>query len=134
MTEFGSDLPAALEALAQDGERRFRIRCRFHRRGNVASIDSTVASHLYRVAQEAITNAVKHGPAAVVDIELRGESGALELTVIDDGKATLDPDNFARGRGLRIMEYRARTIGAELAIDSNPTGSGLRIRCTLPAA
>jgi two-component system CheB/CheR fusion protein len=96
-------------------------------------VNGAIAAHLYRMAQEAITNAVKHGPAGVVDIELRGEGGALELTVIDDGKATLDPDNFARGRGLRIMEYRARTIGAELAIDSNPTGTGLRIRCTLPA-
>jgi two-component system sensor kinase FixL len=134
LTEFGSDLPAALEALAQDGERRFRIRCGFRRRGDLPAVNGAIAAHLYRMAQEAITNAVKHGPAAVVDIELRGESGALELTVIDDGKATLDPDNFARGRGLRIMEYRARTIGAELAIDSNPTGSGLRIRCTLPAA
>jgi signal transduction histidine kinase len=132
MTEFGSDLPAALEALAQDGERRFRIRCRFHRRGNVASIDSTVASHLYRVAQEAITNAVKHGPAGLVDIELSGDSGVLELVVTDDGKGTPDPERFERGRGLRIMEYRARTIGGVLAIEANPRG-GLRVCCRLPS-
>ena len=134
MTEFGTDLPAALEALAQDGERRFRIRCGFRHRGDLPALDETTAAHLYRVAQEAITNAVKHGPASSVDIELRGEGGSLELTVTDDGKAVLDPQSFAGGRGLRIMRYRAHTIGADLAIEPNPKGGGLRIRCTLTPA
>ena len=134
MTEFGSDLPAALEALAQDAERRFRIRCGFRRRGNLPEVNGRVAGHLYRIAQEAITNAVKHGPAGSVEIDLRGEPGLLELSVTDDGKAALEPQSFAGGRGLKIMEYRARTIGADLAIESNPRGSGLRIRCTLTLA
>jgi signal transduction histidine kinase len=134
MTEFGTDLPAALEALAQDGERRFRIRCGFRQRGDLPLLNDTAAAHLYRVAQEAITNAVKHGPASGVDIELRGDAGSLELTITDDGKTVLDPKSFAGGRGLRIMRYRARTIGADLAIDPNPKGGGLRIRCTLTPA
>ena len=134
LTEFGADLPAALEALAQDAERRFRIRCGFRRRGELPPVNGTVAAHLYRVTQEAITNAVKHGPAGSVDIDLRAEGGSLELTITDDGKTALDPEVFAPGRGLRIMEYRARTIGADLAIEPNPRGSGLRVRCTLPAA
>jgi signal transduction histidine kinase len=134
MTEFGTDLPAALEALAQDVERRFRIRCGFRHRGDVPLLNGTVAAHLYRVAQEAITNAVKHGPAASVNVELRGDGGSLELTVTDDGKSVLDPKSFAGGRGLRIMQFRARTIGADLAIEPNPKGSGLRIRCALTPA
>jgi signal transduction histidine kinase len=133
LTEYGSDLSAALEALAQDGERRFRIRCRFSRRGDLAAIDGTIAAHLYRVAQEAITNAVKHGPATIVNIELGEDGGALELVVTNDGKSSPDPAGFTRGRGLRIMEYRAKTIGAVLAIEADPRG-GLCIRCTLPRA
>jgi signal transduction histidine kinase len=134
MTEFGVDLPAALEALAQDGERRFRIRCGFRQRGDLPALDGTAAAHLYRVAQEAITNAVKHGPAGSVAVELRGEGGSVELTISDDGKAVVDPRSFAPGRGLRIMQYRTRTIGADLAIEPNPKSSGLRIRCTLTPA
>ena len=91
-----------------------------------------MAAHLFRIAQEAITNAVKHGPAGQVDIDLRGSGEALELVVTDDGKGTIDPERFERGRGLRIMEYRARSIGGSLAIERNPRGHGLRIRCTLP--
>jgi signal transduction histidine kinase len=134
MTEFGTDLPAALEALAQDGERRFRIRCGFRQRGDLPELNGSVAEHLYRVAQEAMTNAVKHGPASRVDIELRGEGGSLELTVTNDGNAVPDPQSFAGGRGLRIMHYRARTIGADLAIEPNSKGGGLRIRCALTPA
>ena len=66
-------------------------------------------------------------------LRLRGERGSLELTVTDDGKAVLDPKSFAGGRGLRIMRYRARTIGADLSIEPNPKG-GLRIRCSLTPA
>lgn len=131
LTEYGSDLSAALEALAQDGERRFRIRCRFERRGTLSAVDGTIAAHLYRIAQEAITNAVKHGPATGVDIELGEQNGELRLVVTNDGKQARDPARFERGRGLRIMEYRAKTIGAVLEIEAQPRG-GLRICCTLP--
>ena len=132
LTEFGAELPAALEALARDAERRFRIRCRFRSGGEDRAVDGAIAAHLYRIAQEAITNAVKHGPASHVEVDLRGEGGGLELVVADDGKGFPDPEHFERGQGLRIMEYRARTIGAALAIERNPRGHGLRIRCTLP--
>ncbi len=134
LTEFGAELPAALEALASDGERRFRVRCSFRCQGEVPSVDEVVAAHLYRIAQEAITNAVKHGPAGQVDIALRVAGGALELAVADDGKGVPDPEHLERGRGLRIMTYRARSIGASLAIERNPRGHGFRIRCTLPAS
>jgi signal transduction histidine kinase len=133
LTEFGAELAVALEALARDGEQRFRIRCEFRCTGDLPALESGVAAHLYRIAQEAMTNAVKHGPARRVDIELRGQGDGLELVVTDDGPPGLDPERFARGQGLRIMEYRARSIGARLAIERGPRGSGLRVRCTLPA-
>ena len=68
-----------------------------------------------------------------MDLELRRADGALELVVADDGEAVVDPVRFVPGRGLRIMAYRARSIGASLAIELDPRGHGVRIRCTLPA-
>ena len=133
LTEFGAELPLALEALARDGERRLRIRCPFRAVGTVPRLEAPVAAHLFRIAQEAMTNAVKHGPASRVEIELRGESGALELTIADDGAKAADPAHFQPGQGLRIMAYRARTVGASLAVERNPSGRGMRIRCSLPA-
>lgn len=132
LTEFGAELSTALEGLARDGERKFRIGCRFRSSGEIPAVDGGAAAHLYRIAQEAITNAVKHGPAGRVDIDLRGSGGTLELIVTDDGKCALDPAQFKPGQGLRIMAYRARSIGASLAIERNPSGHGLRIRCMLP--
>jgi signal transduction histidine kinase len=134
LTEFGAELSTALEGLARDGERKFRIRCQFRCSGEIPEVDGGAAAHLYRIAQEAITNAVKHGPAGRVDIDLRGSEGALDLVVTDDGESALDPAQFKPGQGLRIMAYRARSIGASLAIERNPRGHGLQIRCTLPAA
>jgi signal transduction histidine kinase len=132
LTQF-TELPMALEALADDGERRFRIDCTFHSLGQMPTIGGTVASHLFRIAQEAITNAVKHGAAGRVEIALRRAGGALELVVTDDGRSSVEPVQFKPGQGLRIMAYRARSIGATLAIERAPRGHGLQIRCTLPA-
>jgi signal transduction histidine kinase len=134
LTEFGAELSTAFEGLARDGERKFRIRCQFRSSGEIPAVDGGAAAQLYRIAQEAITNAVKHGPAGRVDIDLRGSDGALDLVVTDDGKNALDPAQFKPGQGLRIMAYRARSIGASLAIERGPRGHGLQIRCTLPAA
>lgn len=134
LTEFGAELSTALEGLARDGARKFRILCRFHSYGEVPAVDGGAAANLYRIAQEAMTNAVKHGPAGRVDIDLRGLAGSIELAVTDDGKGTVDPAQFKPGQGLRIMAYRARSIGATLAIERSPRGHGLQIRCTLPAA
>lgn len=131
LTEF-EDLPMALEALARDGERMFRIRCRFTPHGEVPSVDETVAAHLFRIAQEAMTNAVKHGSARQVSIDLRPAGGGLELVIADDGESATDPARFKPGQGLRIMAYRARSVGASFAIERNPAGHGMRVRIALP--
>jgi signal transduction histidine kinase len=134
LTEFGAELPMALEALAHDGERRLQVRCAFGVLGDLPPVDANVAAQLFRIAQEAMTNAVKHGPAQLVQIDLRAAGGSLELTVTDDGAGEREPAQFRSGRGLRIMAYRARSIGASFAIERNPHGPGTRVRCTLPAA
>src|SRR5262249_46567944 len=104
----------------------------FRSHGEIPAVDETVATHLFRIAQEAMTNAVKHAGARKVTIDLRRAGGALELVVVDDGESTADPARFKPGQGLRIMAYRARSIGASFAVERNAGGHGVRVRCNLP--
>ena len=91
--------------------------------------DSAVATHLYHIAQEAISNAVKHGKARRVSVSLTSADGALTLTVWDDG-AGLPAEPKSGGCGLRIMRHRARMIGASLALGSHQ-GAGTVVTCVL---
>jgi signal transduction histidine kinase len=91
--------------------------------------DGKVATELYRIAQEAITNVVKHAEARTAVIQLDHQDGRLELRVIDDG---VGPPNASShdGMGLRIMRYRAASIGARLTVEPGATG-GTVVTCTL---
>ncbi len=124
-------LRTALERLAVNAERLFGVRCTFEEVGSVLIHDNSVATHLFRIAQEAVSNAVKHGRARHVRISLASGRGQLRLRLQDDGvgfPATLDEDR--QGMGVRIMHYRARVIGATLEI-SNGLDGGATITCTL---
>ncbi len=132
LADCGEDLPTALAGLARASERRLKIRCRVVRRGVVPDLSGPIASHLYRIVQEALTNAVRHGGARGVEIGIRGGDGCLALEVVDDGKGA--PEPIVAGQGLRIMHYRAAAIGASLEVGPDPGGSGLRVRCVLPDA
>jgi two-component system CheB/CheR fusion protein len=96
-------------------------------------LDSNVATHLYRIAQEAVSNAVRHGLAKHVRLELTTGHDSTTLTVHDDGTGL--PDVFAppTGLGLRIMRYRASMIGAAFTIQNDP-GGGTRVACVWPHA
>ena len=94
----------------------------------VAIADDQTAMHLYRMSQEAVTNAVKHGRPRHIVIRLDVEGGRTTLRVIDDGRGfTASPRKAADntlGTGLRIMRYRADIIGAQLDISSaRPQGT-----------
>ncbi|MBP6817343.1 MAG: hypothetical protein KA169_20795, partial [Burkholderiaceae bacterium] len=80
--------------------------------------DHTVSIQLYRMAQEAVNNALKHAPGARIVIALRHEAGGLRLTVGNDSvRPTVgSPDGSEAGMGLRILTHRARLIGASLAV------------------
>ncbi len=90
--------------------------------------DNAVANHIYRIAQEAVNNAVKHGKAKHISIELSAPQGRMQLSVHDDGMG-FHPYLIGKnaGMGLQIMRYRAKMIGASLDIESDP-GHGSRIR------
>jgi signal transduction histidine kinase len=126
-------LVAAFHELAAGVSSVFAIDCRCASEGPVSISDLEVAVHLYRIAQEAISNAIRHGGAKVVNLRVAEASDHLHLSVEDDGRgfANGSPQSQSKGMGLAIMNYRARTIGAALTIESDP-GGGTVVSCQLP--
>jgi signal transduction histidine kinase len=120
-------LVLALESLAQSVSRLQGIRCSFRTVGPTAECDEGTAVHLYRIAQEAINNATRHGRATQVSIQLETSDDLLGLQIRDNGVgfSTRDPS----GLGLTIMRYRARSNGGELKIEQ-PEEGGTVISCT----
>jgi len=123
---------SAIEELAESTRRRCAIDVELCCESDAEFEDNSLATHLFRIAQEAVTNAVKHAEATRVRIEMAEDpSGALILTIADNGSG-LPPlaERAGRGVGLRIMDYRAHTIGAELDIrDAN--GGGTVVACRI---
>ena len=130
-------LVAALDELAARTSQMFRINCRCNCPPSV-EMDNTTATHLYRIAQEAVTNAVKHGLAREIDIELSTNPLRTVLSVRDQGKGKgkgkgiFELDRKRQGMGLRIMKYRADMIGGILDIQRNQSGVGTTVVCTIP--
>lgn len=124
-------LAAALRELAANVEKVFRIRCHFRSRGarkGARVAEPSVAIQLYRIAQEAATNSVKHGKAKNIFIDLSVVKGRLTLSVADDGVGIADERPNA-GMGLPIMNQRARVIGAALTI-ARRSGGGTLVSCS----
>jgi PAS domain S-box-containing protein len=119
-------LVAALERLVQDLGTRLQLPVRLDAPPEEPFIDAAVADHLYRIAQEATSNAVRHSGCTQLEIELRSSAQALDLSISDNGRG-MDPLRpRSRGLGHRMMNYRARLIGGNLKIDS-PPGGGTRV-------
>jgi signal transduction histidine kinase len=93
--------------------------------------DSIAALHLYRIAQEAVSNAVRHGRASEVGILMQVENGQLSLRIRDNGSGLAQAPDQSPGLGLRTMRYRAEIIGAALGITPGENG-GTEVTCTLP--
>jgi signal transduction histidine kinase len=86
-------------------------------------------AQLYRIAQEAVTNAIRHASATRITLSVTQQHGAVTLTVEDDGRG-ISREQPNRGMGMQIMSQRARLIGAKLTIEPGPT-KGTRVTCTL---
>lgn len=124
-------LIAALQNLATETRCTFPAECRFHSALQDAQFDSQTSTMLYRIAQEAIHNALKHGGAEVIEMELStAADGRTFLAVRDDGKGFSLEACLTKGMGMRIMRYRANSLGGELQIRSEP-GKGTEIQCLL---
>jgi PAS domain S-box-containing protein len=123
-------LMAALETLTANTAKLFNVLCNFDCPQPVLMTNDIVATHLYRIAQEAIGNAVKHGHAKSVTVALRESGGEVSLTISDNGGGFTREKEIMDGMGLRIMEYRAELIGAKVSIES-AIGVGTRVVCNL---
>jgi PAS domain S-box-containing protein len=126
-------LASALGELTVDVTRQHGVECRLEYPEPVLLSDNTATIQLYRIAQEAVRNAVRHANARQIILRLTREDGRVNLSVRDDGVGISKHSRNNPGMGLNIMEYRARTIGGSLAI--NPHGSGgTEVVCQIAAA
>jgi signal transduction histidine kinase len=122
---------SALEHWAGEVSELFHVACRFECRDSVLIHDEVLAEHLYRLAQEAVTNAVRHGRPRNITIGLAVVKGGGALTIRDDG-CGFEPDIKGQtGLGLRIMNYRAKMISGSLGVQSSLNG-GTLVRCLFP--
>jgi two-component system CheB/CheR fusion protein len=126
-------LMTALHELAGNTETLFRVTCRFHCDPPVFIQDPAVASHLFRIAQEAVSNAIKHGKAKRISLGLEAVRGKITLRVDDNGMGLPAPLSIRRqkGMGLRIMQSRAGMIGGTLALQRG-TPDGVTVLCSVP--
>jgi two-component system sensor kinase FixL len=138
-------LPAALEQLAGRIADSTHVSCEFHWDGRAGARNGTVATHLYRIAQEAVSNAIKHAKPSRIDLGLTETGGNLTLKIEDDGSGLPDvtslsgrkaaaarampphPDKpLMTGIGLQTMNYRARLIGGTFSVSPRARGRASR--------
>ncbi|HEY3755574.1 MAG TPA: ATP-binding protein [Opitutaceae bacterium] len=125
-------LPKELRELALSAGRG-GIRSNFQHDGPTVGVDGPDCAHLFRIAQEAVGNALRHANPQGIDISLRSGEHELCLIVQDDGRGFAGPQGSGEGRGLQIMEHRARLIGATVTWVTAP-GEGTKVICKLPQA
>lgn len=124
-------LGAALKNLAERSTDLFGIRCQFEARAEITLEDQRSAIHLYRIAQEAINNSVRHGRSQNVVVRLSKQRSKAVLSVTDDGTGIKDPSAKHDGMGLRIMRYRSEMIAGTLEIKKSAKG-GTCVTCVFP--
>ncbi len=125
-------LASALHELALNTEKMFRVKCRFDSDSQVPVQNHAMATHLFRLAQEAVSNAIKHGRAGKISIHLKADPGWIYLGVSDNGAGfALEKTAQSNGMGLRIMKFRAGMIGGTLTIERQ-AGGGTIVICSAP--
>jgi PAS domain S-box-containing protein len=126
-------LGTALNELAAHTRGVFGITCRFRCTRPVRLSDSEAATHLYRIAQEAVNNAIRHGRAGRITIGLNHRRGQIVLSIADNGQGIGALSPKRKGLGLRVMQYRAGLLQATVSARRRPTG-GTEVRCVAPAS
>jgi PAS domain S-box-containing protein len=124
-------LLASLQNLVAETKNFFNITCLFRCQDSELQVDARTGLALYRIVQEAIHNAITHGAARQIHIGLAVEGSQLCLRIRDNGIGFQPQIGNQTGMGLRVMGYRARSIGAKLKISSQPN-QGTEIRCEAP--
>jgi len=128
----GGNLAAALDELAANTSALFQVKCTVKCRGRSQRLEIEKAINLFRIAQEAIQNAIKHGDATQIRVDLDLLQGILSIT--DNGNGIKDDDPAparGNGMGLKIMRHRADAIQGTVAVERIPAG-GVRVICHFP--
>lgn len=119
----------SLYELAQNTTATCGVLCETHFDDTLEFTDVAVETHLYRIAQEAVNNAVRHAEARRIDIRVSEVNGLSQIEIVDDGQ-WVEPEEHIVGIGLKTMEYRAAAIGGLLQIGASPRG-GTQVVCRL---
>ncbi len=128
----GDGLMLALQQLAATTARRYGVQCLYRCPTPVPLPQPTVALQLYRVAQEAIRNAIQHGEAKRITVRLsRTEDAVVCLEIVDSGTGLPASAATAAGMGIRTMRYRVGLIGGQFSIERRKRG-GTQVRCLVP--
>jgi two-component system sensor kinase FixL len=125
-------LESALRELAANTEKLFGVTCRLECSSPGLVPNQAVATHLYRIAQEAASNAIKHGKATSIAIRLEKAGEHTLLSITDNGSGFPEALPAKRGMGLVIMKSRAQMLGGRLSTENEP-GGGARVSCFVPA-
>jgi len=124
-------LVAALRNLAAQTRELFQVECAFACTREHLEVNTQTGIAFYRITQEAIHNAIRHGQARQINVELAVDDTQLRLKIFDDGKGFSPDSKSYSGMGLHIMQFRANSIGGQLTVESQPD-QGARIGCTVP--
>jgi signal transduction histidine kinase len=120
---------SALQELVAHVQKLFHVKCRLECPEPVLIRDNVAATHLYRITQEAINNAVKHGRAAQIGISLKPWGDKVVLAITDDGTGFKSETKNAGGMGLHIMKYRAGVLNAAFDVSPGAAGAGTTVVC-----
>jgi signal transduction histidine kinase len=134
MTLETDGLAAAIEELAAGASKLFNVAVRWDCEFSRLPVDDESAIHIYRIVQEAISNSVKHGKAKTVHVRGAVGTDGVTVTIVDDGLGLSAKTVAQPGIGLRIMQYRAKLIGAKLLVARASARGGTIVSCTSPLA
>jgi signal transduction histidine kinase len=127
----GSDVCHQLQTLGENVRKTFQINCRMRVIGDIPGVSGDTVQQLCKIAEESISNAIKHGKATRVSMVLVRRDDDLVLRIKNDGVPFPENHEPSNRLGLRIMNYRAHLIGGALQIKANG-GSGTVVICTVP--
>jgi two-component system NarL family sensor kinase len=127
----GRTLDAALAALVSEAEGRGGVTARFESQGGARRLPARIEAGLYRIAQEAFANALRHAGACTIRLRLAIEPERAVLLIADDGSGFAADDRKPDRFGLVGLVERARLLGGELRVDAAP-GSGTRVEASIP--
>ncbi len=128
VTVEADQLADALREMAVSSAEQFRVPCELRIGGNIEVSGAAIATHLFRIAQEAVHNASRHAGASRVELRVTGDAIGIVRTIRDDGTGVPPSEARGAGMGLRIMAHRAKVIGADFDIRPADAG-GTLVEC-----